>query len=261
MQEITRDGVRLCYEEAGAGAPPFLFVHGWCCDHTYFAPQFEHFGRDHRAVAVDLRGHGASDKPEQDYTVAGFADDLAFLCDALGLVQPVVVGHSMGGAIALELAARHPSVPGAVVMVDPAPIVVGPELRPMLEGIVAGIAGPDHEAVRRGFVEGMLFLPTDDAAVKARVADQMLQAPQHVAAACMQGIATWDGEAALRSCKVPVLDIVAAAPINEGTVLKAINPDIVVGQTVGAGHFNQLLAAEQVNTMVTRFLAINAPLG
>jgi pimeloyl-ACP methyl ester carboxylesterase len=60
------------------------------------ASQFDYFGRTHRVVAVDLRGHGASDKPMREYTVAGFADDLAWLCDQLGVVKPVVVGHSMG---------------------------------------------------------------------------------------------------------------------------------------------------------------------
>ena len=56
MRQLERDGVALCYEEAGEGEPPVLLVHGWCCDHTYFAPQVEHFAkRGHRVVAVDLR--------------------------------------------------------------------------------------------------------------------------------------------------------------------------------------------------------------
>jgi pimeloyl-ACP methyl ester carboxylesterase len=68
--------------------------------------QFDYFGRTHRAVAVSLCGHGASDKPVQEYTVAGFADDLAWLCDQLRVVKPVVMGHSMGGNVAFELAGR-----------------------------------------------------------------------------------------------------------------------------------------------------------
>jgi pimeloyl-ACP methyl ester carboxylesterase len=43
MRQLERDGVALCYEETGEGEPPVLLVHGWCCDHTYFAPQFEYF--------------------------------------------------------------------------------------------------------------------------------------------------------------------------------------------------------------------------
>ena len=86
MRQLDRDGVALYYEEAGEGEPPVFLVHGWCCDHTYFAPQVEHFAeRGHRVVAVDLRGHGKSDKPRQSYTMDLFADDLTWMCAQLGL--------------------------------------------------------------------------------------------------------------------------------------------------------------------------------
>jgi len=97
LEQLMRDGVALAYTEAGSGGPPLLLVHCWCGDHTHLDPQFEYFSRSHRVIAVDLRGHGVSDKPVQDYTMAGFADDLAWLRAQLGLAKPVVVGHSMGG--------------------------------------------------------------------------------------------------------------------------------------------------------------------
>ena len=87
VQHMNRDGTALAYEDTGAGDPPFVFVHGWTCNHTHFAPQVEHFGRQHRTVAVDLRGHGASAAPEQDYTISGFADDVAWLCEQLGVAR------------------------------------------------------------------------------------------------------------------------------------------------------------------------------
>jgi pimeloyl-ACP methyl ester carboxylesterase len=57
LGRLERDGVALFYEVAAAqGEPPILLVHGWCCDHTYFSAQFEHFAkRGHRVVAVELR--------------------------------------------------------------------------------------------------------------------------------------------------------------------------------------------------------------
>ena len=73
MRRLERDGVALFCDEAGGGEPPILLVHGWCGDHTYMAPQFEHFRRQHRTVAVDLRGHGRSDEPEQEYTIPASA--------------------------------------------------------------------------------------------------------------------------------------------------------------------------------------------
>ena len=103
MQSLRRDGVTLFCEQAPGDEPPILLVHGWCCDHTYFVPQFEHFAsRGHRVVAVDLRGHGRSDKPQQGYTMQLFADDLAWICQRIGVEKPVVVGHSMGGIVAFD---------------------------------------------------------------------------------------------------------------------------------------------------------------
>ncbi len=101
MSRLRRDGVALFYEEAGVGEPPMLLVHGIACDHTHLTPQLEHFSDDHRVVAVDLRGHGQSDAPQQEYSIEGFADDLAWVCARLGLENPVVVGHSLGGRIGL----------------------------------------------------------------------------------------------------------------------------------------------------------------
>ena len=119
MRSLRRDGVALFYEEAQGDKPPTLLVHGWCGDHTHFAPQFEHFARrGHRVVAVDLRGHGESDKPHQSYTVQLFADDLAWMCAQLGLEKPVVIGHSMGGVVTLALALSYPDLPSAIVMLD-----------------------------------------------------------------------------------------------------------------------------------------------
>ena len=103
MGYLTRDGVKLHYEEAGAGEPAIVLIHGWCCDRTYFAPQAAHFAPTRRCISVDLRGHGQSDKPEQEYSIAGFADDVAWLCAQLGVERPVVAGHSMGGLVALAM--------------------------------------------------------------------------------------------------------------------------------------------------------------
>lgn len=72
-----------------------MFIHGWCCDHTFFEPQFEHFKGSHSVTTLDLRGCGKSDEPEGSYDIPTMADDVAFLCGELGLSKPVIVGHSL----------------------------------------------------------------------------------------------------------------------------------------------------------------------
>ena len=97
MHLIKKEGVTLAYQDINPDLPPMLFVHGWGCDHTALAPQAEFFRHSHRVVSIDLRGHGKSDAPDQDYTMAAFSHDLVWLCTELALTNPVVVGHSMGG--------------------------------------------------------------------------------------------------------------------------------------------------------------------
>ena len=124
MQKLLRTGW-LAYADGGQGAPALLFVHGWACDHAVFAPQIEKISRTHRVIAVDLRGHGESDKPLQDYTMEVFADDLAWLCAQLGVDQ-LSLGHSMGGLVALSCRCDA-SIPPAVVLLDmPATLILGP---------------------------------------------------------------------------------------------------------------------------------------
>lgn len=257
MFHHARDGTRIHYLETGSGDPPILLVHGWSCDHTYFAPQFERFGRKHRVVAVDLRGHGQSDKPEQAYTMAVFADDLASLCGELGLVRPVVIGHSLGGMIAVELARRFPDLPSALVLAD-APIVPTQWLRDGLQSLLEALRAPDCEEFQQAFIANGLFLPTDDAVRKARIVAGMSSTPQHVRASAMEGILAWDGAAAAQACTVPVLNLAAAHPLNDQSRLQELCPRWVNGQTIGAGHFHQLEVPEQVNAMVERFLAVSA---
>jgi pimeloyl-ACP methyl ester carboxylesterase len=78
-------GVKLYYERAGAGDPELLFVPGWCCDHTAFQPQFDHFSQTHAVTSYDLRGIGQSDQPDGGYSIPELADDAAGLCAALGI--------------------------------------------------------------------------------------------------------------------------------------------------------------------------------
>jgi pimeloyl-ACP methyl ester carboxylesterase len=76
---IHRDGVALGYDEAGRGDPPLLLVHGWATDRTVMNPLYDDARRSRRVIAVDLRGFGESNAPQQTYSIEGYSDDIAFL--------------------------------------------------------------------------------------------------------------------------------------------------------------------------------------
>lgn len=256
MPHLIRDGVKLHYDEAGSG-PTMVFVHGWTCDRSHFAPQTAHFSSGRRCIAVDLRGHGESDKPEQPYTIDGFADDVAWMCGELGVSRSVFAGHSMGGAIVLALAARRPELCEAIVMLDPA-ILFPAELQPLVAELIAGLHSPDGANIMREFAADRFFLETSDRTLKERLLAAMSRTPMHVAASAFEGVGAFDGEAALRSLRVPALYVEADPVIDRVGRLRELCPGAATGKTVGAGHFHQLEVPDQVNAMIERFLATMA---
>jgi len=255
-ETLSVAGLRLAYDAAGAGDPPMIFIHGWCCDRSYFAPQFEHFASGHAVVAMDLRGHGESGRPAArpgGYAMDVMADDVLSVAGAAGCDRPVLVGHSLGALIGLSCAARAGAI-RALVMVDPAPITNEKAKRFFRES-VAAVAADDNGSWRTTFVEGM-FLPTD-AARRAAIIEQMTRTPPAISAEVMRVMGEFDGAGALAQATVPVLSIDSAVPSNASADLRRLCPAITVGQTVGSGHFNQLEVPDQVNAMIERFLAVN----
>jgi len=110
MPDITINGVRLNYELHGESGPPLVLVHGYTGDITDWRHQVPAFSPSYRVLMVDLRGHGDSEAPEDRslYTIQHFADDVETLVDEIGFERYHLVGHSMGGAIAQEMALKVP---------------------------------------------------------------------------------------------------------------------------------------------------------
>jgi pimeloyl-ACP methyl ester carboxylesterase len=254
MAFVERDGVKLAYESSGRGDPGIVFVHGWSCDRSYFEPQFAHFAERHAVVSVDLRGHGDSDGPENGYDIATFAADVSGVAAVAGLDRPVAIGHSMGGLVALAMAST--GMARAAVMVDPAPILMSDATRNYFGKAAVTFAADEDGSARTEFVKGM-FLPSDRVR-RDEITSAMPRTPPSVAGACIHGIVDFDGAAALAACEVPLLSIGSASPGNSADALRKACPTITIGQTVGAGHFNQLEAPDQVNAMIRRFLEVNA---
>lgn len=255
MPDVVGHGRSLFYREEAGGDPPVLLVHGWCCDHTYMVPQLEHFARTHRVIAPDLSGHGRSDKSATSYSIAGFADEVAWLANHLGLERPLVVGHSMGGAVALELAVRYPDLPAAIVILDNT-VIPPPDRRARMEELARALAGPDYRDAMRRALEGGFFSRWDDPGRKARIEEAMMSAPQHVIAGAWDGILQWDGAAAIAGCTVPALYVAGSEVRTELGRMLELCPQLITAQVAGAGHFMQLEVPDQVNAMLDRFFEI-----
>ena len=251
MATIVRNGIKLAFEDCGAGRPAFVFVHGTSCNRSFFVPQAKHFARQHRVVSVDLRGHGESDKPSGPYPIAAYADDIAYIIEQQGLGKVFAVGHSMGGMIVLQLAAAHPDCVSAIIMID-STLYYSPDRRTAVEAVAVGIEAGDY-GPRTQWIESM-FLPNSDRHLVEKVMTVILAAPPHVAASAIRGALEFDCQTAAALCKVPAAHLAASPPRMLPQWITERMPNLVNGCTVGAGHFNQLEVPDQVNAMIEGFL-------
>lgn len=118
MEVTSTDGTLIRYETRGEGSPALVFIHGWCCQRTFWEPQLAFFSRQTQVVALDLAGHGESKSDRKDYTMAAFGQDVAAVVSALKLKRVVLVGHSMGGPVMLEAAALLNENVAGLIAVD-----------------------------------------------------------------------------------------------------------------------------------------------
>jgi len=177
-----------------------------------------------------------------------------------------VIGHSLGGAIALELCGRYPDLASGLVMIDsiimPPPILrESPELRTLLEGI----GGLDYLAVSKANAWD-IGCDYDDPARRKLIYDTYIlppceKTPQHVAYSTIVDFTMkHDPVPAAETCKIPIAYISADVPIvnmaRDLDRLQQICPQTVVAKTMLAGHFNTIEVADQVNARLERFLAV-----
>lgn len=118
---LTRDGTELVYWTWAGNGPPTLLLHGIGNYGRYWDFFAEAIAGRLSLVAPDARGHGESGRPADGYTPADFTVDALAVLDQLGIERAVVVGHSMGGLHATNIAARHPERVHALVIVDASP--------------------------------------------------------------------------------------------------------------------------------------------
>lgn len=115
MDAIEVRGLKIAFERQGTG-PPLVLLHGFVGHSQEWRRQIDTLSDVYTVVAWDAPGAGRSTDPPEMFRLPDYADCLASFIDALGLLRPHVVGLSFGGALAIELYGRHPTVPASLVL-------------------------------------------------------------------------------------------------------------------------------------------------
>jgi pimeloyl-ACP methyl ester carboxylesterase len=241
------DGVLIVYTLRGDGSPALIFIHGWMCDQTFWEAQVAPMSEDHTVVTVDLAGHGLSGVERDEWTLEAFGADVQSVVEHLGLEKVILIGHSMGGPVALEAARLMPGRVIGVVAVDAlqnADFKVDPERAAQL----VAMWDDDFPGTCTGFVTS-LFAESADPELVSRVESEMCAAPSDSSIAQLRRFLAYDMKAAFESVPVavPVRCINSPAyPTNvEGN--RAYHQDFDAVVIDGVGHFPMMEAPEEFN--------------
>ncbi len=117
MPTIQMSCGEMAYLDSDNSGQPLLFLHGTGCDSSDWAEVIEGLPKNERCISLDFRGHGQSPVPTQPFTLADLAEDVGHLTDDLGLQGFIIVGHSLGGMVAMEVA-RHSSCVAGLILLE-----------------------------------------------------------------------------------------------------------------------------------------------
>jgi len=250
------DGNELSYAEYGpAGTIPLLFLHGWQGSKAVWLPVMERLAERHRTIAVDLRGFGESNGASGPFRVETFADDLSALVAALDLDPVVVVGHSMGGAIAQRFAIDRPDAVEGLVLVAPVP-ASGVPFSPKVEAIFRATAGDAARA--DAWLASLTYRnPAADALAVMRAA--AAATPADVA---LESFESWRALAFADEAATIATPTLVIAPSHDRPMTPDFLHERVAGLIKGsrleivadAGHYVPLEQPERVAALIERFV-------
>ncbi|HEX6063618.1 MAG TPA: alpha/beta hydrolase [Longimicrobiales bacterium] len=198
-------GVRLHYAEEGpANGSPVIMLHGLSDSWFSFSKVMPLLGKRHRVYALDLRGHGNSDKPATGYHMRNLAEDVVAFMDAQKIARATIVGHSMGSFVAQQVALAAPHRVSRLVLVGSG--TTPNEFGGMQEFYDAAAALPEPvpEAFARDFQVSTIYRPVGDAFLE-RAIDESLKLPSRVWRELVKGMSATDAAVGLGRLNIPTL--------------------------------------------------------
>ena len=246
------DGARIHYKSFGKGSEALVLVHGWGCNLNHWRDQIPDFAKRNRVIALDLPGHGQSDKPQVAYTMDLFANAIDAVLRDAKVERAVVAGHSMGTPVARQFYRKYPQKTLAIIIVDGGLRPFG--TKEMREQFLATFRAPNYlEASAPMFAAMMGSLSAPD---QERVKSSFSNTPQHVLVSAMESM----GQESLYGpdkVNVPVYAILAKSPFwaaDTEQFFRSIAPDFEMEWWEGANHFLMMQKPKEFNNAVIAFL-------
>src|SRR5688572_20308991 len=248
----TLDGAKVHYVNYGSGSDALVLVHGWTQNTDSWRDQIPDLAKRNRVVAIDLPGHGKSDKPETKYSMDLFARAIDAVMQDAKVNRAVLVGHSMGTPVARQFYRKYPKKTLAIVIVDGALRPFGDKA--MRDQYLNMFRSANYkEAGSQMFAQMTPMLSAED---KEKALASFRSTPQNVLVTAMESM---NDEALYASDKinVPVLAVLAKSPFwpaDTEEFLKGLAPDLEVIWWEGVDHFLHQEKTKDFNNAVIAFV-------
>lgn len=253
------DKVELPYVEQGDGMDgPVLLLHGFAGSWRSFESVLQRLPKSIHAFALTQRGHGEASKPEQGYRLRDIAGDVAAFMDALDLEAAVIVGHSMGSAVARRFAIDHPKRALGLVLAGACVTRPDdPDVEAFWESTVSKLSDPIDPDFLRGFGKGLFAQPVPQEVFETLVAD-VQKVPARVWKALWRGRLEGDLSGELGQIEAPTLiiwgDQDTRCPRSDQETLVAGIADARLVVYQGAGHGLHVEEPERFSTDLADFV-------
>lgn len=250
------DGHKIHYYDVGntKSDAALVLIHGWTCNADFWKDSFNAFPGT-RVIAVDLPGHGQSDKPRVNYSMDFFAKSVDAVVKQAGVKKVVLVGHSMGTPVSREFYRLYPEKTRGIVLVDGTLRSFFPKA--VADQFVSQMKANYKESSAK-FVDGMATVIKDES-LRKYIRESMLSTPDYVAISAMEGMADekiWKED----KVNVPVLAVMAPSPFwpkDVKAIFTSIAPNIDFQMWDGVSHFLHMEKPKEFNEQVSVFIAKN----
>jgi pimeloyl-ACP methyl ester carboxylesterase len=248
----TPDFVHIDYRVWGTGEPAVVLIHGWACDSNYWNAQIDPLKAMYTVVAVNLAGHGGSERNRTDWSMGNYGEDVATVVRQLKNRQIVLVGHSMGADVALEAARRIGDRVIGIIAVDSLKSIGLPPMKPLeITRQLAPFKANFIEATR-DYVTRTMFAPGADPAFIQKVAYDMSLEPADVGVPSLQSLLAMDFSGLLPDIKAPVLAINSdLSPTDEARIRKSL-PGFQAEVLDHTGHFLMMEVPQRFNPVLLK---------
>lgn len=241
---------KLAYRTAGAGQTPVVLLHGWCCRGSDWDAVVADLATCRQVIVPDLPGHGISEVGEGPWTVESSADAVAKLLRELEAERVVLVGHSLGAAVAIEVARRSeaPQVSKLLAVESLHHTAVYPRQPDEVVDVVMSLYEADFAGTLRAAVD-WLVAPHAPSSVRQAILAEMLDTPPKVAIPLMRSLLAWDRDGALAACAVPV-HVIAAQHLLDDAARTVLEGRCTITTVAAGGHFLMHEAPQEITAAI-----------